>query len=162
MEEQYGKMRGSTMRIIMDAAIRERTSLWAVLLPRVVPQFKDGDMLKRVEAGWLADWLASKGRDDLELGDVQTVQIPRDWAAEKLGGHAENASRALRALQEVGILTLVHKGIKGHASLYCVNPLPAVRGPNLTYDTGMCEGKYPHTSQGYLTLRARYPYTKIL
>ena len=80
MEEQYGKMRGSTMRIIMDAAIRERTSLWAVLLPRVVPQFKDGDMLKRVEAGWLADWLARKGRDDLELGDVQTVQIPRDCA----------------------------------------------------------------------------------
>lgn len=149
MEEQYGKMRGSTMRIIIDAAKAGRARKWLDLLPHIVPQFKDGDTLKRVEAEWLADWLAEEGRADLELEDVQTVQIPRDWAAEALGGHAESASRALTTLQVAGILTPVHKGIKGHASLYCVNPLPAARGPTLTYDTAKCEGKYPHTSQGY-------------
>lgn len=137
------------MRLIVDAVRAERASLWVDLLVELVPLFRDGETLRLVEAGWLADWLKAAGRDDLEPRDVQTVQVPRDWAASVLGGHAENASRALRALQVAGIITMIHKGIKGHASLYCVNPLPVARSPSLTSGAGDCEGKYPHTSQEY-------------
>lgn len=137
------------MGIIVDAARRERASLWASLIVEIVPMFRDGGTLRNQEALWLSEWLATQGRGDLEIDDVQCVQVPRDWAATVLGGHHENASRALRALQEVGILSLVHKGIKGHASLYCVNPLPELKGDTLTYHEGNCEVKYPHTLEKY-------------
>lgn len=125
-------MRGSTMSIIMEAAKRERASAWVKLMAEIVPLFRDGDTLSRIEAGWLAEWLNDIGRTDLKPEDVQTVQIPRDWAADVLGGYSMSASRALRAMQVAGILTLIRKGQKGHASLYCVNPLPEAAGDALT------------------------------
>lgn len=128
------------MSLILDATRISRSTVWLDLMPKVVTLFKDGDALRPVEAGWLAEWMAGIGRDDLDPGDVQTVQIPRSWAAEVLG-HDERASRALQALQVAGILTPIRKGIKGHASLYCVNPLPSVRGPTPTHGTGECGWK---------------------
>ena len=140
-------MRASTMRLFNDAMRREKASLWATLFAELVPFFRDGDTLRPVEAGWLGDWLAILGREDLRPEDVQTVQVPRDWAAKVLGGHPQNATRALTAIQVAGILSPIHEGKKGHATFYCVNPLPGVGGHALTYDEGKCEGEYPHTSE---------------
>lgn len=145
------------MALILDALCLERARSWHKLVPEMVVLFRDGDSLRPVEAEWLADWLACMGRDDLEPSDVQVVQISRDWAAEALGGHQMSASRALRTLQVAGVLTPIHKGIKGHASLYCVNPLPGGRGDYLTRHTGSCEGKYPNTLEKYPNTLAQIP-----
>lgn len=157
MQERYGKMRGSTMSLITEAAKASRAKGWLDILPHIVPMFRDGDTLPHVESAWLSEWLASQGRGDLAPSDVQTVQLPRARMAELLGDHPERVSRALCALQVSGILTLVHKGKKGHASLYCVNPLPepeegafaARAGDTVTLHTGDCERKYSHTSTKY-------------
>lgn len=140
------------MRLIIEAVRIERATLWADLIVNIVPLFRDGDTLRQTEALWLADWLKTIGREDLDLEEVQTVQVPRDWAAGVLGGHAQSATRALQAIQVSGVLTLINKGIKGHASLYCVNPLPAPRIQTLTTHTCKCDGKYPHTL-------GKYPHT---
>lgn len=124
------------MSLIVDAVKSSRARSWLDLIPPIVTMFRDGDSLGAVETAWLCDWLAYMNREDLEPADVQTVQIPRDWAADVLGGHPESASRALRALQVSGIIAPIHGGIKGHATLYCVNPLPPVRSPAVTRDTG--------------------------
>lgn len=142
-------MRASTMRLLNGAMRREKASLWAALFAELVPFFRDGDTLRPIEAAWLADWLEETGCGDLQPEDVQTVQVPRDWAAKVLGGHPQNATRALQDLQTTGMLTPIHKGIKGHATLYCVNPLPKAGSHTLTHDEGKCEGKYPHTSDEY-------------
>lgn len=123
---RYGKVRAETMRIIMEAALMaRRDALWARLMPDIVTQFKDGDRLELTESEWLDEWLTELKRDDLTPADVQTAQIPRDWVAEKLNGRDQSAERAIRHLQQIGLLQLIHKGIKGHASLYCVMPLPS-------------------------------------
>lgn len=145
MREQFGKMRPSTMQQILDASRNTKSSLWVALTPDIVSLFRDGDTLRAVEHSWVVEWLKEIGREDLEPEDVQTVQIPRDWAAKMLGGHQQNASRALRELTTLGILTPIHKGIKDHATLYCVNPLPSPNSQNLTWYAEDCEGIYPHT-----------------
>ena len=61
---------------------------------------------------------------------MQVVQLSRGQAAGMLDGRDSTAERAIRGLQEVGVLTLVHKGVKGHSSLYCVNPLPGPAPPH--------------------------------
>ncbi|WP_417004272.1 hypothetical protein [Adlercreutzia equolifaciens] len=85
---------------------------------------KSGDSLHGKELTALHDYLVASGRFDLTASDVQVVQFSRDWAASVLGGHDQRASRAIRQLQEIGLLELVAKGEKGHASVYAVQPLP--------------------------------------
>lgn len=122
----YGKVRAETMQIIMEAALMaRRDALWARLMPDIVTKFKDGDRLEQIESEWLEKWIDEQQREDLKPANVQTVQIPRDWVAKKLSGRDQSAERAIRHLQQIGLLKLIHKGIKGHASLYCVMPLPS-------------------------------------
>lgn len=125
MPEAYGKMRGGTMEIITNAVLMaRRDALWVRLLPDIVTRFTDGDRLEQTESEWLKSWLEAQRRDDLTPAVIQTIQIPRDWVASKLGGSDRSAERTIRSLQEIGLIQLIHKGIKGHASLYCVMPFP--------------------------------------
>lgn len=120
----YGMIRPETERIAMEAALASRkNATWARLWPEVVGIVKSGDSLHGKELAALHDYLVGCGRFDLTASDVQAVQLPRDWAASVLG-HDQRAARAIAQLQEIGLLELVAKGEKGHASVYAVQPLP--------------------------------------
>ncbi len=126
----WGPLRPDTERIVLSADARKNAA-WRRFWPDVIAIFKDGDTLGEVESAWLADYLESAGRADLALGDVQTAQIPRNWARQVMGSDAA-ASSAIGGLVDMGVLTLVHKSDrcdKGHASLYVVNPLPEPNPP---------------------------------
>ncbi len=120
----YGMIRPDTERIAMEAALASRiNAAWATLWPEVVGRIQSGDLLKGSDLAALHDYLVSCGRFDLTASDVQAVLLPHDWAASVLG-HPQSASRAIRQLQEIGLLDLVKKGRKGSASLFAVMPLP--------------------------------------
>ena len=121
----YGMIRPDTERIAIMAAMNgRRNATWPHLWPEVVGIVKGGDSLHGKELTALHDYLVASGRFDLTDSDVQVVQFSRDWAASVLGGHDQRASRAIRQLQEIGLLELAAKGEKGHASGYAVMPLP--------------------------------------
>ncbi len=121
----YGMIRPDTERIAMEAASKERTNaVWPRLWPDVVGIVKSGDNLHGKELTALHDYLVGCGRFDLTASDVQVVQLSHKWASDVLG-HPQSATRAIRQLQEVGILELVAKGTKGSATIYAVKPLPA-------------------------------------
>lgn len=121
----YGMIRPDTERIAIMAAMNgRRNATWPHLWPEVVGIVKGGDRLHGKELTALHDYLVACGRFGLTASDVQVVQFSRDWAASVLGGHDQRASRAIRQLQEIGLLELVAKGEKGHASVYAVQPLP--------------------------------------
>ena len=130
-DEPFGLVRASTERLAMEAAMAGRkNATWPQLWPEVVGKIKDGDSLRGTETRWLHDYLVAKGRFDLIDDDeqtVQTVQLPRDWAASVLAAGDRGAERAIRGLQEVGLIEKVHDGIKGHAALFAVMPLPPER-----------------------------------
>lgn len=120
----YGMIRPDTERIAMEAASKERTNaVWPRLWPDVVGIVKSGDSLHGKELTALNDYLVGYGRFDLTASDVQVVQLSHKWASDVLG-HPQSATRAIRQLQEVGILELVAKGTKGSATIYAVKPLP--------------------------------------
>ena len=56
---------------------------------------------------------------------VQTCALPICYGSAPVADVV--AVRAIRALREIGVLRLVHKGIKGHSSLYAVMPLPPLQ-----------------------------------
>lgn len=117
-------IRPDTERIAMEAASKERTNaVWPRLWPDVVGIVKSGDSLHGKELTALHDYLVGCGRFDLTASDVQVVQLSHKWASDALG-HTQSATRAIRQLQEVGILELVAKGTKGSATIYAVKPLP--------------------------------------
>lgn len=117
-------IRPDTERIAMEAASKERTNaVWPRLWPDVVGIVKSGDSLHGKELTALHDYLVGCGRFDLTASDVQVVQLSHKWASDVLG-HPQSATRAIRQLQEAGILELVAKGTKGSATIYAVKPLP--------------------------------------
>lgn len=117
-------IRPDTERIAMEAASKERVNaVWPRLWPDVVGIVKSGDSLHGKELAALHDYLVGCGRFDLTASDVQVVQLSHKWASDVLG-HPQSATRAIRQLQEVGILELVAKGTKGSATIYAVKPLP--------------------------------------
>lgn len=123
--ERYGKMREGTQQIIVQSALlARRNALWARLVPHVVPMFKDGSRLPPIEAGWLQEWMGANGHDGLAPADFQVVQISRAEAAALLGGGDREAERSIRGLEQIGLLQVIHKGVKGHSTLYVVRPLP--------------------------------------
>ena len=109
------------------ACLSRKNAAWTKLWPEVVGEIRDGDRLKAVEANWALEWLEEIGRGDLALEDVQFVQIPSRWAAEIVGSKSTESS-AVNALEVAGVLRIVRNGERnggsGHASLYCVMPLP--------------------------------------
>lgn len=120
----YGMIRPDTERIAIMAAMNgRRNATWPHLWPEVVGIVKGGDSLHGKELTALHDYLVASGRFDLTASDVQVAQLPHDWA-EAVLGHAQRAKRAIAQLQEIGLLELVAKGEKGHASVYAVMPLP--------------------------------------
>ena len=103
----YGMIRPDTERIAMEAALASRiNAAWATLWPEVVGRIQSGDLLKGSDLAALHDYLVSCGRFDLTASDVQAVLLPHDWAASVLG-HPQSASRAIRQLQEIGLIALV-------------------------------------------------------
>lgn len=117
-------IRPDTERIAIMAAMNgRRNATWPHLWPEVVGIVKGGDSLHGKELTALHDYLVASGRFDLTASDVQVAQLPHDWA-EAVLGHAQRAKRAIAQLQEIGLLELVAKGEKGHASVYAVMPLP--------------------------------------
>lgn len=118
------------MQMIAGALLMERRdALWPRLLAPMCSIVKDGGALGLTEQRWMEEWLDSWCAYDLEAWDLQVVQLSRAQAAAMLDGRDATAERALRGLQEVGVLTLIHKGVKGHSSLYCVNPVPGPAPP---------------------------------
>lgn len=128
----YGMIRPDTERIVWEAirAGERRDATWFALWPDVVDIVRSGDALGDVEAAWLDGYISAKGRPDLCGADVQTAQIPRDWAASVLSAGDRGAERAIRGLQDVGLLEKVHGGIRGHAALFAVMPLPEAEAPD--------------------------------
>lgn len=136
--EQFWRMRPETMGIVVPALVSERRdAVWPRLLAPMCAMVRGSGKLGEVESEWLERWLLyDAGRGDLCPQDVQTVQMSIADAALALGyGNVPVADvvavRAIRALQEVGILRLVHKGVKGHSSLYAVMPLPPLEGQEI-------------------------------
>lgn len=131
-DEPFGLVRVKTEAKAIEAACASRkNAVWPRLWPHIVGKIKSGDTLYGKEEIWLHDYLVALGRFELVPGNVQTVQVPRDWAAKVLGGRDASAERAIRQLREIGLIDLVHKGEKGHASLYAVLPLPDPKEPEL-------------------------------
>ncbi len=123
--EPFGLVRATTERIAIEAAmVGRRNATWPRLWPEVVGIIKSGSDLSGTEALWLEDYLDARGLFEVSLEEVQTAQIPRDWAASILSAGDRGAERAIRELQEIGLLEKAHDGIKGHASLFVVMPLP--------------------------------------
>lgn len=111
------------------ASLGRRNAVWPRLWPHVVGATRTGDTLAGREAEWLAAYLAAPGRAGIGPDEVQTVQLPRDWARAVLKGSDACAGRAIEQLMNVGLLDLVHRGEPNHAGLYAVMPLP-VPEPN--------------------------------
>lgn len=136
--DRFWRMRPETMEIIVPAlAAERRDAVWPRLLAPMCSLVSGSGKLGEVESEWLERWLLYEaGRGDLCPQDVQTVQMSIADAALALGYGGVPAAdvvavRAIRALQEVGILRLVHKGVKGHSSLYAVMPLPPPEGQEI-------------------------------
>lgn len=127
----FWKMRPDTMRILAGALLMERRdALWPRLLAPLCSLVRDGDQLPSLESVWLWGWMKETGRQFVPLSDIQTVQVSRGWVADLLDGRDASADRAIRGLVEIGLLTPVQKGRKGHASLYVVNPAPPPMPPH--------------------------------
>lgn len=123
----FWKMRPETMGILASALLMERRdALWPRLLGPMCSIVRDAGALPEKEALWLWDWMKSTGRATVPFDDFQCVQLSRGWAAGLLDGRDETANRAISGLVEIGLLTPVHRGVKGHASLYVVNPPPPI------------------------------------
>nr|DAF54552.1 MAG TPA: hypothetical protein [Siphoviridae sp. ctWf32] len=123
----FWKMRPETMGIIAGALLMERRdALWPRLLMPLCSIVRDADALPDKEALWLFDWMKATGRPTVPFDDFQVVQISREWVAGLLDGRDTTANRAISGLVEIGLLTPVHRGVKGHASLYVVNPPPPI------------------------------------
>ncbi len=120
----YGKVRPSTEHIFVDALLRSRKGvLWPQLWPEIIGLMTDGDRLSDTEREWLTEWRDQGGLGAEPLSSFQTVQFSKDWVRNILGGGNSTQERAIKALQEIGLLLLIHQGIKGHPSLYCVRPI---------------------------------------
>ncbi|MCR2034128.1 hypothetical protein [Adlercreutzia mucosicola] len=133
-DSAFWRMRPETMGLIVSALSAERRdAVWPRLLAPMCSMVRGSGKLGELETEWLDQWLLYEaGRGDLCPQDVQTVQMSIADAALALGyGSAPVADvvavRAIRALREIGVLRLVHKGIKGHSSLYAVMPLPPLQ-----------------------------------
>lgn len=125
MAERWWKMRQDTFSLIVSAlTMARRDALWPRLLAPMCAMVRNGSQLGETEAAWLADWMEERGFGGADPRHVQVVQLSRSDAAALLDGEDRSAGRAIRALQEIGLLTLVHKGVKGHSALFCVNPPP--------------------------------------
>lgn len=126
----FWKMRPETMRNIAGALLLERRdALWPRLLAPLCSKVRDGGSVGDTEQLWIGRWLDSMGLYGVNPDEVQVVQLSRGEAAAMLDGRDASAERAVRGLQEVGVLTLIHRGVKGHSSLYCVNPAPGLSPP---------------------------------
>ena len=125
MAETFWKMRPETLQNMAGALLLERRdALWPRLLAPLCSMVRDGEAVGPLEQAWIARWLDSMCLYDVEVGEVQVVQLSRAQVAAMLDGRDASAERAIRGLQEVGVLELVHRGVKGHSSLYCVLPVP--------------------------------------
>lgn len=128
MEERWWMMRPATLMLLAGALLMaRRDAVWPRLLGPLCSIVRPCKTLGDTEQGWLAEWLVGQGRGDLDPGEVQVAQISRDWAADVLGNDM-SAGRAISALADIGLVTMVHKGVRGHSSLYVVNPLPEPSG----------------------------------
>lgn len=130
MAESFWKMRPETLRPLVGALLMERRdALWPRLLAPLCSIVKDGGQVGDLEQVWIGRWLVGQGLYDVYPDEVQVVQLSRAQAAAMLDGRDVTAERAISGLMEVGVLTLIHKGQKGHSSLYCVNPGPGAPAP---------------------------------
>lgn len=138
MEERWWMMRPATLMLLAGALLMaRRDAVWPRLLGPLCSIVRPAKDTGDTEQGWLAEWLVGQGRGDLDPAEVQVAQISRDWAAKVLDGQDKSAGRAISAMEDIGLVTLVHKGVRGHSSLYVVNPLPEPLG------TGSFPDSYP-------------------
>lgn len=118
--EKFGKLREKTVQLCLDPSLPaySRLLLWAI------PRFKDGSRLDEIETEWLIEWLGVVSEQS-NLEEIQTVQFSNNEAAEAIfNGHPQSVQNAIKVLLEKAIFKRVRNGIKGHASLYVVMPLP--------------------------------------
>lgn len=109
--------------------MERRDALWPRLLAPLCSIVKDGGQVGELEQLWIGRWLDERGLYEVNPDEVQVVQLSRAQAAAMLDGRDATAERAISGLMEVGVLTLIHRGVKGHSSLYCVNPGPGSAPP---------------------------------
>ena len=159
----YGKMRSETLGIVFGALGVMKTP-WVRLFSSVVSFVKTGDRLEAVEATWLGSWLSERGMGGADPSEVYTVQIPIDWAAaEFFDGHPQSVQRAIDGLVENGVLSVVRKGTRGHATLYCVMPPPSHPANGDVRVTALWKTRIPsHSRLDTLTFRAKYPHIETL
>lgn len=130
MAESFWKMRPETLQPLVGALLMERRdALWPRLLAPLCSIVKDGGQVGELEQLWIGRWLDERGLYEVNPDEVQVVQLSRAQAAAMLDGRDATAERAISGLMEVGVLTLIHRGVKGHSSLYCVNPGPGSAPP---------------------------------
>lgn len=124
-KQGFWKMDSATMRNIAgNLLVERRDALWPRLLGPMCSMVQPGSKFGDVEESWLEAWLVENGRGDLSTSDVMAVQLPLDYLAEILGLDRKAATRAVSGLLDRGIVSLVHKGVNRHSSLYVVEPLP--------------------------------------
>ncbi|WP_126513837.1 hypothetical protein [Slackia heliotrinireducens] len=79
---------------------------------------------------YVENWLLENAPELLENApQVLTLQVSQErLAREAFGGNVNQASRALRAMVEAGVLSVVKPGYKGFSTLYAYLPLPGDEG----------------------------------
>lgn len=116
--KRYGRLYEDAARLVLDhpglTAHSLRLFIW------LMTYAKSGDRLKGKEAAELNSWLAENA-PNIEPKDVQIVQFSYKHAANDVFNGQNNAAvRQVERLTKEGIIHLVSKGSRGHASLYLV------------------------------------------
>lgn len=103
-----------------------------------------GDWLEQIEFEWLEAWLTERGFDDPK--SAICVQITLSQLGDDVfNGSKTGARRAVDSLVDSGVLTLVHKGFKGHGSLYLLGLRGYTNSRDFVYQSN---GGRVHKSEG--------------
>lgn len=126
--KHYGKLNNEVVRLIME---RPKLSAHALRLFIWMMQYaKCGERLKGKEAAELNSWLVENA-PGIEPKDVQTVQFSYSQAAREVFSGQNNAAvRQVERLTKEGVIELISKGSRGHASLYLVGNKYTLCVPN--------------------------------
>lgn len=113
---RYGVITPDFMGRLLEACGKQGRR-WARLLVYLTDKTTTGERLDSVEARWLSDWMEERGVPSGTTAIV--VQLSSDQVARDVfGGHKQSAVSAVGSLVADGLIEVVHKGIKGHGTLY--------------------------------------------
>lgn len=129
----YGKVTPELMRRLLSACGKSGKP-WARLMVYLTDKITEGGRLGEVESQWLSEWMDREGVKNPDT--VLTVQISRAQVSRELfNGHSQTTARAIEKLVELGILSPIRTGYKGHGSLYFVGFIGVTKQPETVIES---------------------------